>query len=149
VEGEGAHRRRFRRADSGARGALRNLRILLDTHVALWWANDPAHLRDEGRQAIEDGTNEVLLSAASVWEAAIKTAAGRLAAPTSIEEASAEAGIGELPIRWAHARRAATLPTLHRDPFDRMLVAQALEEGLVLMTRDPLVRQYSVATLTA
>jgi PIN domain nuclease of toxin-antitoxin system len=117
--------------------------------VALWWANDPAQLANEARDAIEDGVNEVFLSAASVWEASIKAAAGRLSTPTPIEAAAADAGIAELPIRWAHARRAADLPALHRDPFDRMLVAQALEEGLVLLTRDPLVRQYAVATATA
>ena len=117
--------------------------------MALWWANDPAELAAEARDAIEDGLNEVFLSAASVWEASIKAAAGRLAAPTPIEEAATDAGIAELPVRWAHARRAAELPDLHRDPFDRMLVAQALEEGLVLLTRDPLVRQYPVATAAA
>jgi PIN domain nuclease of toxin-antitoxin system len=117
--------------------------------VALWWANDPTQLGDEARDTIEDGLNEVFLSAASVWEASIKAAAGRLSAPTPIDEAAADAGIAELPVRWAHARRAADLPDLHRDPFDRMLVAQALEEGLVLLTRDPLVRQYRVATAEA
>ena len=84
-----------------------------------------------------------------MWEAAIKIAAGRLSTPAPIEQAAADAGIRELPIRWGHARRAAALPALHRDPFDRMLVAQSLEEGLVLMTRDPLVRQYAVSTLPA
>jgi PIN domain nuclease of toxin-antitoxin system len=89
------------------------------------------------------------LSSASVWEAAIKTAAGRLSTPAPIEAAAADAGIGELPIHWKHARRAAVLPALHRDPFDRMLVAQALEEGLLLLTRDPLVQQYAVSTMLA
>jgi PIN domain nuclease of toxin-antitoxin system len=88
-----------------------------------------------------------LLSAASVWEAGIKAAGGRLALPSPFDDAAADAGVLELPIHWGHARRAAALPTLHRDPFDRMLVAQALEEGLVLITRDPLVRQYPVATM--
>jgi PIN domain nuclease of toxin-antitoxin system len=89
------------------------------------------------------------LSAASVWEAAIKVAAGRLSTPASLEGAATAARIRELPISWDHARRAAALPALHRDPFDRMLVGQALEEGLVLMTRDPLVEQYAVSTMSA
>ncbi len=144
---KGAGRRRFRRADAGGRGAVRELRILLDTHIALWWSNDPAELAPEARAAIADGSNDVFLSAASVWEAAIKTAAGRLSTPTPIDEAAASAGIRELPISWTHARRASALPPLHRDPFDRMLVAQALEDGLVLVTRDPLVQQYPVSTL--
>jgi PIN domain nuclease of toxin-antitoxin system len=149
VEREGTHRGRLRRTDAGARGALRHLRVLVDTHIALWWANDPARLKEDARAAIADGRNEVFLSAASVWEAAIKVVGGRLSTPTSIDEAAADAGIAELPIRWGHARRAAVLPALHRDPFDRMLVAQALEEGLVLMTRDPLVQQYAVPTMPA
>ena len=82
-----------------------------------------------------------------MWEAAIKVAAGRLSTPTSIDEAAADAGIRELAIDWTHARRASALPALHRDPFDRMLVGQALEEGLVLITRDPLVQQYPVPTI--
>jgi PIN domain nuclease of toxin-antitoxin system len=91
----------------------------------------------------------VLLSAASVWEAAIKAAAGRLSMPTPLDTAAARDGIAELPIRWRDAWRAAALPELHRDPFDRMLVAQALEQQLVLVTRDPLVAQYAVPTLRA
>lgn len=84
-----------------------------------------------------------------MWEAAIKIAAGRLSIPAPFEKAAADAGIRELPIQWRHAQRAAALPALHRDPFDRMLVGQSLEEGLVLMTRDPLVKQYAVSTLPA
>jgi PIN domain nuclease of toxin-antitoxin system len=125
------------------------VKILLDTHVALWWSNDPTFLEKRARDAIADGANEVFLSAASVWEAAIKVAAGRLSTPTSIEESSAADGIAELPIRWLHAVRAASLPVHHADPFDRMLIAQALEESMVLATRDPLIRQYAVATLLA
>ncbi len=84
-----------------------------------------------------------------MWEAAIKIAAGRLSTPAPLEQAAADAGIRELAIEWRHARRASELPMLHRDPFDRMLVGQALEEGLVLLTRDPLVQQYAVSTLLA
>jgi PIN domain nuclease of toxin-antitoxin system len=84
-----------------------------------------------------------------VWEAEIKAAAGRLSMPAPLDDAAREAGIAELPVRWRDARRAAALPPLHADPFDRMLVAQALEERLVLVTRDPLVTQYPVLTLAA
>lgn len=69
--------------------------------------------------------------------------------PGPLIEAAQDAGLAELPVRWTHATRAAALPQLHRDPFDRLLVAQAQEEGLVILTRDPLVRQYAVATLPA
>lgn len=109
--------------------------------------NDPTSLEPEARAAIADGANDVFLSAASVWEAAIKTAAGRLSTPAPIDEGASAAGIRELAITWRHARLASALPPLHRDPFDRMLVGQALEEGLSLITRDPLVRQYPVSTM--
>ncbi len=125
------------------------MRLLLDTHIAIWWLNNPSQVAAEVRAAIEDESNEVYLSAASIWEAAIKEAAGRLTLPTAISDEAGKAGLLELPIRWAHAVRAASLPPLHRDPFDRMLVAQALEQGLVLATRDPLVRQYAVSTIPA
>lgn len=123
------------------------MRLLLDTHVALWWLNDPSRLTEEGRTALADTRNETYLSAASIWEVALKEVAGRLETPSPTEDAAREAGILELPIRWSHARRAASLPALHRDPFDRMLVAQALEEHMVLVTRDPLVHQYRLPTL--
>lgn len=125
------------------------MKVLLDTHVALWWLNDPGRLTDEASEVIADGRNLVLLSAASVWEAEIQAAYGKLQMPGPLIEAAEDAGLAELPISWAHATRAAALPQLHRDPFDRVLVAQAQEEGLVIITRDPLVRQYGVAALPA
>lgn len=100
-------------------------------------------------EAMEDGRNTLLLSAASVWEATIKAAAGKLDLPESLAYAAEAAGMEELPICFEHAIRAAELPPLHRDPFDRMLVGQAQEDGLVIVTRDPLVRQYAVASLPA
>jgi PIN domain nuclease of toxin-antitoxin system len=115
----------------------------------LCWTDDPQLLRPPARAAIEDASNEVLVSAASVWEAAVKVAAGRLRMPIGLDEAAAAAGFAELQIGWQNARRAAALPPLHADPFDRMLVAQALDEGLVLVTRDAVVQQYPVPTLAA
>lgn len=123
------------------------MRLLLDTHVALWWLNDPTELGHEAREVVSDVGNDVFLSSVSVWEAAVKAEAGRLDVPSPTEEVARDAGFLELPVRWSHALRAAVLPPLHRDPFDRMLVAQALEEELVLVTRDQAVRQYPVATL--
>lgn len=125
------------------------MRLLLDTHIALWWLNDPHKLTDQSLAAFADEPNELLLSAASVWEAAIKEALGGLRIPTPFLEAAESTGLIEVPIRARHAVKAASLPPFHRDPFDRMLVAQALLEGLVLVTRDPLVRQYDVATMLA
>lgn len=125
------------------------MNVLLDTHVALWWLNDPGRLTEEASEVIADGRNHVFLSAASVWEAEMKAANGKLHMPGPLIEAAQDAGLAELPVRWTHATRAAALPQLHRDPFDRVLVAQAMEEGLVILTRDPLVRQYAVAALPA
>ena len=91
----------------------------------------------------------MFLSAASIWESALKSVTGRLTLDKALDAAATAAGFRELPVTWKHAVRAASLPQIHKDPFDRMLVAQALEEDLVLVTRDPLVRQYPVATMAA
>jgi PIN domain nuclease of toxin-antitoxin system len=125
------------------------VRLLLDTHVALWWIEDRDQLAADAREAIADIKNDAHVSAASVWEVEVKRAAGRIETPGLLAEAARRLGFLELPIAWQHATTAASLPPIHRDPFDRMLVAQALEEGLVLVTRDPLVRQYPVATMPA
>jgi PIN domain nuclease of toxin-antitoxin system len=94
------------------------------------------------RHAIRDGANDVYLSAASVWEIAIKQALGRLRLPEPASAAAIRLGFQPLPIALEHAEATASLPPLHRDPFDRMLVAQARTEGLTLVTRDPLIRSY-------
>ncbi len=125
------------------------MRLLLDTHVALWWFNDPARLRAEVVTGIEDPANDAILSAASIWEAGLKQAAGKLNPPRSLEESARIGGLVELAVTWAHASAAASLPRLHGDPFDRMLVAQAQVESLVLVTRDPFIRQYDVQTMAA
>jgi PIN domain nuclease of toxin-antitoxin system len=126
------------------------LRLLLDTHVFLWWCADDARLGEVERQAIRDGANEVSLSAASVWEMAVKQALGRLQIPEPASAVVTRLGIARLPVTFEHAEATAALPPLHRDPFDRLLVAQARIEGLTLVTRDPLVRSYpGVAFLPA
>lgn len=121
-------------------------RLLLDTHVFLWWrANDP-RLGAEGRQAIAEA-GEVLVSAASAWEVAIKVTLGKLELPGPFEGGVDDSGFGKLPVMFAHAERVKALPPHHRDPFDRMLVAQALEEGLLLVTHDRQFDPYRVPTL--
>ena len=118
------------------------MRLLLDTHAFLWWCGDDPRLGDVERLAIRDGANEVFLSAASVWEMAIKQALGRLQVPERASAAVARLGFESLPIAFAHAEAAAVLPPLHRDPFDRLLVAQARTEGLTLVTRQLPIRAY-------
>ena len=125
------------------------MRVLLDTHVAVWWFNDPAVLDPDARAVLQDANTTVFLSAASVWEAATKAATGRLVLPTPLPDAARRTGVLELAVGWEHAQRAAELPPIHRDPFDRFIVAQAVVENLVLITRDAILTEYPVATMTA
>lgn len=125
------------------------MRLLLDTHVAIWFLSNPALLTDEAREILERPATRGYVSAASVWETALKEAKGRMFLPEPLDAGAARVGLLELPVTWAHAHAAAHLPAIHRDPFDRMLVAQAVSEELVLLTRDPLVQQYDVATMPA
>ncbi len=124
-------------------------RLLLDTHVLLWALEDSQALSVDARQSIADTRNEVFVSAASIWEMAIKRSLGKLRAPDKLADTVQEAGFAALPITLAHAEQAGMLPPHHRDPFDRMLVAQALAEGLVLVTDDALIPKYGVRTMPA
>lgn len=125
------------------------MRLLLDTHALLWALDDPAALSAEARSAIEDGANEVFVSAASVWEIAIKRALGKLEMPDGLLEAMRAAALQPLPITVDHAWVAGMLPRHHNDPFDRMLVAQAAAEGLTVVTRDQTFVRYQVPALPA
>jgi PIN domain nuclease of toxin-antitoxin system len=119
---------------------------LLDTHVVLWSSLDTLSEEDRGLLAREAET--VFVSAASVWEIEIKRATGRLRAPEDVVGMVHDAGFTPLPIGFEHAVAAGRLPLHHRDPFDRMLIAQARVEGLTLATSDPDVSLYDVATHT-
>ena len=124
------------------------MRLLLDTHTLLWALARPAKLPARTAAAIREPANAVFVSAASVWEIAIKAALGKLSADLDeVVRTSIDVGFEELAVTFAHARRVGALPALHRDPFDRMLVAQALEEGLTVVTRDAAVAEYGVPTL--
>jgi PIN domain nuclease of toxin-antitoxin system len=125
------------------------VRLLLDTHVLLWALGDPGELKDEARSAIVDPDNEVLVSAASTWEIAIKGALGKLRAPDDLSHHIAAAHFEELPITIEHTLTAGALPRHHADPFDRLLVAQAQLEGVALLTRDERLELYDVSTLAA
>lgn len=123
------------------------MNLLLDTHAFIWWMEGGQDLRPEASSAIADPRAVVAVSVASVWEIAIKRAKGRLRAPGDLGETIAEKGFVALPITAEHAERAGDLPLHHGDPFDRMLVAQAQVEDLVLVTRDPAIAAYDVRTL--
>jgi PIN domain nuclease of toxin-antitoxin system len=119
------------------------MRILLDTHIYLWWLTDSPKLSSATKQKIETAT-EVYISSASIWEAGIKISAGKLEADIDdLIEGIQENRFTELPITAKHAKQAAQLPDIHRDPFDRMLVAQTLCEPLRLLTADEQVAKYS------
>ena len=124
-------------------------RLLLDTHVLLWALEDSQALSVDARRSIADTRNEVFVSAVSIWEMAIKRSLGKLRAPDNLADTVEEAGFAALPITLAHAEQAGMLPPHHRDPFDRMLVAQALAEGLVIVTGDALIPKYGVRTMPA
>ncbi len=123
--------------------------LLLDTHVLLWWLEDPRKLSKQAKKAIEDGTNRVYVSAAVAWEIAIKKALGKLDAPDDLEEMVDSNRFLSLPVTIPHALAVLALPNFHRDPFDRMLIAQALHEGFRLVTRDQEIAKYPVAQILA
>ena len=125
------------------------MRLLLDTHIFLWWLSDWERISEPARAAIADPGNEVFVSAVSGWEIGVKKAKGRLVAPDDLAAVVDEKRFEHLPLTFAHAERAAALPSHHRDPFDRMLIAQAQAEGLVLVTRDSRMADYEVATMRA
>ena len=116
-------------------------RILLDTQILLWTLSGHRRLPAEARRLLED--HDVLVSAASIWEIAIKASIGKLEAdPAAVRDSLAPSGFDELPVTGEHAARVAALPRHHRDPFDRLLVAQSLVEGLVLLTTDSQLAVY-------
>jgi PIN domain nuclease of toxin-antitoxin system len=123
--------------------------LLLDTHTFIWWDADAAELGRKAAAAIADPDNRVFVSAASVWEIAIKRQLGRLDYTGSPARAIDANGFTALPIATHHAELVETLAPLHQDPFDRILIAQALDRNLVLVSADAQIRQYPIAVLWA
>ena len=122
------------------------MRLLLDTHALLWWLADEG-LSSQTRDAIADPANLMAVSAASAWEIAIKKALGKLTAPDDLEQQVHAGGFVPLPINIAHGIAAGQLARHHDDPFDRMLIAQAIAEGLTIVTRDKRFEDYGVALM--
>ncbi len=121
------------------------MRVLVDTHLLLWAVASSRRLPKEARSLILDASNEVFFSAASVWEVAIKSELRRRdfrVTPTVLVRALVQSGFSELPVTAVHAARVAGLPALHRDPFDRLLVAQSLAEPMTLLTNDAVLVGY-------
>ena len=127
------------------------MKVLLDTHTFLWWITDDPQLSKTARQVMEGPDNELFLSAASGWEIAIKARLGKLKLPDDLQDFISEQlrinSIQVLPIQMAHALHVYTLPGHHRDPFDRLLVAQSQLEQLPILTDDPQMAQYSITVI--
>ncbi len=124
------------------------MKLLLDTHALLWWLSDSS-LAGEARKAIAAPGNSVFVSAANMWEISIKQALGKLTVGADLLDHIANTGFEQLPITLEHAIAAGALPGRHKDPFDRMLIAQAQVEGLTIVTRDNRFRLYEVPIITA
>ena len=127
------------------------MRLLLDTHALLWWLIGDDALSPVAREAIADPANEIFVSAASAWEIATKYRIGRLPEATliaaDIRGTIAEQGFAELPITIHHGQIAGSLPGIHKDPFDRMLVAQALTADMAVISNDEILGAYGIARL--
>ena len=127
------------------------MKALLDTHAFLWWDLDDARLSDTAREILADGDNQIVVSAASVWEVAIKVGKGRLDLPTDlaayVDDRLRRYRWVAMPIDQHHAVRAAGLPMIHADPFDRMLIAQAQLESIPIVTADSAITRYDVETI--
>ena len=124
-------------------------RLLLDTHVLIWAVENSPRLGADAREIITDPGNEVFVSAATIWEIAIKRALGKLSFPSDVGDTVRRDGFTELPVTFHHAEQAGGLPRHHGDLFDRMLVAQAQAEGLTIVTEDPIIPRYGVRTVRA
>ena len=126
------------------------MNLLLDTCVLLWWLDDPnTLLSEQALTAIRNPDNKIIVSVVSAWEIAIKKTLGKLESPNNLKEMITDSGFELMPIDYEHAWHVKDLPPHHKDPFDRLLVAQATVENLMLVTRDSWLNAYNVPTLEA
>lgn len=124
------------------------MNLFLDTHILLWWLDDSPNLSDTERNAVADPGNLIVVSAAVIWEIRIKQALGKLQIPADFYPVIKDQGFELLPISADHAYAAGGLPMHHRDPFDRMIIAQAGLEKLSIVTRDNIFKKYDISILT-
>ena len=124
-------------------------RILLDTHALIWWMNGDQALSEFAIECIANENNQVYVSAASVWEMSIKRQLGKLECPVDLDSVIESMGFTKLPISVFHGEQAGQLPIHHKDPFDRMLIAQAQAEGLQIITKDEHFSSYGVSLIDA
>ena len=124
-------------------------RLLLDTHVLIWWLANDMELGPEAKAMIAEPRNVIAVSAASTWEISIKRALGKIVVPEDMDAIVEDEGFIKLPISLFHGEQAGSLPAYHRDPFDRMLIAQAQAEGLEIVTGDAKFAQYCIKCIDA
>lgn len=124
-------------------------RLLLDTHVFLWWLVNDKRLGEKTRKLIQDPKNQIFVSAASTWEISIKRALGKVSAPDDMSSIIDDEGFSALSINTYHGDQAGLLPDIHKDPFDRMLIAQAQSEGMLLVTADEAISKYPLRIIRA
>ena len=125
------------------------MNLLLDTHAVLWWLSDDPTLSEAARVAISDPENTVYLSAVVIWEMRIRQGIGKLDLPDDFEEVVDDQAFSKLPVTVDHANAIVRLPAIHRDPFDRMLVAQAVVEEMTIVTRDRNIAEYGIDVVVA
>lgn len=125
------------------------MNFLLDTHVLLWWLDDNPALSEQAKTAISDGQNLVFISAVVVWEIRIKEALGKLKVPDNFQETLSKQPFEFLDITIEHAHAISQLPLIHRDPFDRLLIAQAKLENMTLISRDKFIKKYQILLIDA
>ena len=125
------------------------MRLLIDSNAFIWAYVRPTELSAAARKAISDETHERFVSIAALWELSIKLSSGKLSMPNDLTDAVHDLALTVLPIEVLHVQRIRRFPFHHRDPFDRMMIAQAMEEGLTIVTRDRIFAAYGVPVLTA
>ncbi len=125
------------------------MNLLLDTHALLWWLDDHPSLSERARTTISDGRNLIFVSAVVIWEIRIKQALGKLEIPPDFRQVLDQQPFEMLAITVAHAHAVADIPAIHRDPFDRMLIAQASVEGFTIISRDAVFEQYKIPLIKA
>ena len=124
------------------------MNLLLDTHILLWWLEDHPSLREKDRESISNTENLIILSAAVIWEIRIKQALGKLEIASNFYQVVQEQGFEMISISPAHAYAVGDLPNHHRDPFDRILIAQAMMEGFTMVTHDAVFEKYDISLLS-
>lgn len=123
------------------------MNLLIDTHILLWWLEDDSKLTTKARKLISDANNLIFISSAVLWEIYIKQSIGKLKLPKNFKDSLELQGFLNLDVKAAHTHEIRKLPFHHKDPFDRMLVAQAKVEQLILLTKDPIISEYDVENI--